>query len=61
MSNVTIKDIKDIGLEHNIFLSDEQLNNILSEYNRVVIDKAGDWTDIVKELISHSSFNDRIN
>lgn len=50
MNNVTIQDIKDIGIQYGILLGDEQLNNILREYNRVVMDKAGDWNDIVKEL-----------
>ena len=51
MSNVTIQDIKDLGLEHNIPLSDEQIHSILKEYSRVVTDKAEDWFDIVKELM----------
>jgi hypothetical protein len=50
MSNVTIEDIKNIGIEYGILLGNEQLNNILREYNKVVMDKAGDWNDIVKEL-----------
>ena len=29
---------------------DIKLNNILSEYNRTVMDKANDWEDIVKDL-----------
>ena len=48
--NVTIQDIKDIGIYYGILLSNEQLNNILSEYNRTVMDKANDWEDIVKDL-----------
>ena len=48
--NVTTQDIKNIGTHYGILLSDEQLNNILSEYNRTVMDKANDWEDIVKDL-----------
>jgi len=48
--NVTKNDIKEIGIEYGILLSDIQINNILNEYNRVVLDKAEDWEDIVKDL-----------
>ena len=50
MNNVTIQDIKDVGIHYGILLSDEQLDKILKEYNRVVTDKAEDWQDIIKEL-----------
>ena len=49
-SNVTIQDIKDIGIYYGILLSNEQTDKILKEYNRVVTDKAEDWEDISKEL-----------
>lgn len=49
-SNVTIQDIKDIGIYYGILLSNEQTDKILKEYNRVVTDKAEDWEDILKEL-----------
>lgn len=49
-SNVTTQDIKDIGIHYGILLSNEQLDKILKEYNRVVTDKAEDWQDIIKEL-----------
>ena len=48
--NVTTQDIKDIGIHYGILLSNEQLNTILAEYNRTVMDKANDWQDIVKDL-----------
>ena len=48
--NVTTQDIKDIGIEYGILLSNEQLNNILSEFNRTVMDNADDWEDIIKHL-----------
>jgi hypothetical protein len=51
MSNVTIEDIKNIGIEYGILLSNEQLNSILKEYNRIVTDKAEDWNDIIKHLM----------
>jgi hypothetical protein len=51
MSNVTIKDIKDIGTRYGILLTDEQLNSILKEYNRIVTDKAEDWSEIIKDLM----------
>ena len=52
MSNVTKEDIKQIGIDYGILLSDKQIDKILKEYNRVVTDKADDWQDIVKELFA---------
>ena len=49
--NVDINDIKEIEQELGIVLTDEQRNTILKTYGRVVMDKAGDWADIIKELI----------
>jgi len=48
--NVTKNDIKEIGIEYGILLSDIQINNILNEYNRIVLDKSEDWENIVKDL-----------
>ena len=60
--NVTTQDIKDIGIHYGILLSDEQLNNIQSEYNRTVMDRANDWEDIVKELFVKEIMKwDRLN
>lgn len=49
--NVDINDIKEIETELGIVLTDEQRNTVLKTYGRVVMDKAGDWKDILKELI----------
>ncbi len=49
-ANVTIEDIKNITIQYGILLSNEQMNNILSEYNRMVMDKAEDWEVIIKDL-----------
>ena len=50
MNNVTKEDIKQIGIDYGILLSDKQMDKILKEYNRIVTDKAEDWQDIIKEL-----------
>jgi hypothetical protein len=50
--NVDINDIKGIEQELGIVLTDEQRDTILKTYSRVVVDKAGDWADIIKELIN---------
>ena len=49
--NVTIKDIQEISNEMNILLNKEQLNNVLSEYNREVMDKGESWNELVRILI----------
>jgi hypothetical protein len=49
--NVTIDDIKGIEQELDVELTDEQRDTILKAYSRVVMDRAGDWADIIKELI----------
>jgi hypothetical protein len=51
MTNVTLQDIKDLATRYGILLSDEQLNTILKEYNRIVTDKAEDWSEIIKDLM----------
>jgi hypothetical protein len=50
--NVDINDIKGIEQELGIQLTDEQRDTILKGYQRVVMDRAGDWSDIIKELIN---------
>jgi hypothetical protein len=50
--NVDINDIKVIEQELGIELTDEQRDTILKTYNRVVVDKAGDWSEVIKELIN---------
>lgn len=49
--NVSINDIKDIGIKNDILLSEEQLHNVLSEYNRIVMDKAEGWEELIKHLM----------
>ncbi len=53
--NVTIDDIK--GMEHqlNIELTKEQRDNVLKGFQRVVMDRADDWADIVKDLIKETN------
>jgi hypothetical protein len=50
--NVDINDIKGIEQELGIQLTDEQRDTILKAYSRVVMDRAGDWSEIIKELIN---------
>lgn len=50
-SNVTTEDIKNITIQYGILLSNQQMDKILKEYNRVVTDNADDWEDIIKQLI----------
>jgi hypothetical protein len=50
--NVDINDIKGIEQELGIQLTDEQRDTILKTYSRVVMDRAGDWSEIIKELIN---------
>ena len=50
--NVDINDIKGIEQELGIQLTNEQREAVLKGYGRVVMDRAGDWADIIKELIN---------
>ena len=49
--NVSINDIKEIGAQHDILLNEEQIHNVLSEYNRIVMDKAEGWEELIKHLM----------
>jgi hypothetical protein len=49
--NVTINDIKEIGIHNDILLSDEQIQNVLREYNTIVMDKAEGWDELIKDLM----------
>jgi hypothetical protein len=49
--NVSINDIKEIGVQNDILLSEEQLHNVLSEYNRIVMDKAEGWEELIHHLM----------
>ena len=49
--NVSINDIKDIAIQNDIQLSEEQINNVLREYNTIVMDKAEGWDELIKHLM----------
>lgn len=49
--NVSTDDIKEIGIQNDIVLSDEQIQNVLREYNRIVMDKGESWDELIKDLI----------
>jgi hypothetical protein len=49
--NVSTDDIKDIAIQNDIVLSDEQIQNVLREYNRIVMDKGESWDELIKDLI----------
>jgi hypothetical protein len=49
--NVSINDIKDIGIHNDILLSEEQIQNVLREYNTIVMDKAEGWDELIKHLM----------
>ena len=50
--NVSIKDIKEIESLLNITLTNEQRESLLSEYNKVVMDKGESWDILIRELIN---------
>ena len=49
--NVSLKDIKEIAIQHDILLSDEQIQNVLRDYNIIVMDKSEGWDELIKDLI----------
>ena len=49
--NVSINDIKEIAIQHDIALSDEQIQNVLRDYNIIVMDKSEGWDELIKDLI----------
>ena len=49
--NVTVDDIKEIEQELNIELTKEQRDSVLKGFQRIVMDRADDWADIIKDLI----------
>jgi len=57
--NVTIGDIKEIEQELNVELTKEQRDSVLKGFQRVVMDRADDWADIVKDLIKETNANNR--
>ena len=50
-SNITIGDIKGIEVQLGIRLSDEQRDVVLREYQRLVLDRAEGWDELIKHLI----------
>ena len=50
--NVSIEDIKEIGIHNDILLSEEQIQNVLREYNTIVMDKSEGWDELIKHLMS---------
>ena len=49
--NVSINEIKEIAIQHDIVLSDEQIQNVLRDYNIIVMDKSEGWDELIKDLI----------
>ena len=49
--NVSINEIKEIAIQHDILLSDEQIKNVLRDYNIIVMDKSEGWDELIKDLI----------
>ena len=49
--NVNIEDIKEIENALGIELTNEQRAVILNEFNRVVMDRADGWNEIIEDLI----------
>ena len=49
--NVSINDIKEMAIQHDIVLSDAQIQNVLRDYNIIVMDKSEGWDELIKDLI----------
>jgi hypothetical protein len=49
--NVSLNDIKEMAIQHDIVLSDEQIQNVLRDYNIIVMDKSEGWDELIKDLI----------
>ena len=49
--NVSINEIKEIAIHNDILLSDEQIKNVLRDYNIIVMDKSEGWDELIKDLI----------
>ena len=50
--NITIEDIKEIEVELNALLTNEQRESVLKEYERIVWDSYKDWDILIRELIN---------
>ncbi len=57
--NVTVDDIKGIEQELGLELTNEQRESILKGFQRVVMDRADDWSVIIKDLINETDANNR--
>jgi hypothetical protein len=57
--NVTADDIKGIEQELNVVLTKEQRDSVLKGYQRVVMDRADDWSVILKDLIKETNVDNR--
>lgn len=49
--NVSLNDIKEMAIQHDILLSEEQIQNVLRDYNIIVMDKSEGWDELIKDLI----------
>ena len=49
--DVTIEDVKEFATRYGFSLSEEEANIVLSEYNRIVMDRADDWEEILKQIV----------
>jgi hypothetical protein len=58
--NVNIEDIEEIESLLNITLTNEQRESLLMEYNKVVMDRAEGWSEIIKHLIEKNINIDKI-
>jgi len=50
--NITIEDIKEIEVELNALLTNEQRESVLKEYERIVWDSYKDWDVLIRESIN---------
>ena len=57
--NVTVNDIKGIEQELGLELTNEQRESILKGFQRVVMDRADDWSVIIKDLIKETDAYNR--
>jgi hypothetical protein len=57
--NVTVNDIKGIEQELGLELTNEQRESILKGFQRVVMDRADDWSVIIKDLINETDAYNR--
>ena len=57
--NVSIDDIKGIEQELELELTKEQRDSILKGFQRVVMDRADDWSVIIKDLIKETDAYNR--